>query len=410
MNPPGNLEELGQPGREAWEARIRTALDAAIAEGTDMGVVRAGEHLRLDPGRLLDRRSLDWPALPQHAVECLGRNNALRLLDWTGDAGQAIGRLAHQDEYLEWRVVRAGDEIQRIEMTTELPEYWEVLAGYEPRQLLALARKFARTAEVTFEDLYGSLDPLTPGLSADELSAAFAATCLPKRESVDRPEDLIDAVGSINDGVRGLLCMIHRDNNLVSLFRLMVSSLQPHLVVDSVTLRPRFPSGTEAIGGIGAIATPGRNSDPLVVERLSRFATEGRSVAPGDPLGVYIRSLQLHALAMPDDSDVPLEWLHLSRGNEADEERGVPASFQRLTLEAPKDAPAQVGDLVVRRTGEPLRYGGQLAELVQLTLRVQTSEGVTLAPMTPVTATESESQCGEHRATWDAFVSAGMGS
>jgi hypothetical protein len=51
-------------------------------------------------------------------------------LDWTPSGGEGgIRRL--QEEYVEWRVVPNDVGIRQVELTTELSDYWRVLAAFD---------------------------------------------------------------------------------------------------------------------------------------------------------------------------------------------------------------------------------------------------------------------------------------
>jgi hypothetical protein len=84
----------------------------------------SGNHPFLLPSpdeRTVEQTGPDWTGLPTRALACLGRRQALAILD---------GQRGLQEEYLEWRVVRASDDrIRRVELTTELRGYWRVLAA-----------------------------------------------------------------------------------------------------------------------------------------------------------------------------------------------------------------------------------------------------------------------------------------
>jgi hypothetical protein len=93
----------------------------------------SGNHPFLLPSpdeRTVEQTGPDWTGLPTRALACLGRRQALAILD---------GQRGLQEEYLEWQVVRASDDrIRRVELTTELRGYWRVLAASEPEQTLDL--------------------------------------------------------------------------------------------------------------------------------------------------------------------------------------------------------------------------------------------------------------------------------
>ncbi len=62
---------------------------------------------------------------------CLGRAAAPAVLD---------EERGLQEEYLEWRVVRGEDDtLVRVELTTELRDFWRVLAAHDPDRALDVA-------------------------------------------------------------------------------------------------------------------------------------------------------------------------------------------------------------------------------------------------------------------------------
>lgn len=402
MAPARVLDDLS-PGEESqWSGRVLGELNAAILnlrKDEEAPPVRIGVD-----ETCIEHRVLEWPANPARLERCLGRRRALRLLDWVGKDGTPHGRIRHQDEYLEWRVVRDAGRIRAIEVTTEFPEYWEVLAGYAPSRTLELLREFSGGAHISTEAVYGKIDPFNGKTTPAARIAAFRSMMLATGGSNRFPRG---PTSPFNNGAAALCCMIHRDNSLAALLRLVVSSARPYLVRDRLTGRTRFPSGSEAILGMQAWATDFRNSDPLVVERIVRWGTEGRLVALDEPIGIFIRAVQHHELAQSDGSDVPETWFTWSRGHAASLGPAANARYQRLRLEVPPDADFGIDDLIVRRTGEPLMYGGQLAELIQLALYVRTSPALSLVDTEPEDPMPPILDCSDGQASWEAFSSTG---
>lgn len=362
MEPPGRLDELGPEGRGAWDKRVATTLQTELDRLAEEG--KPPDLLTTDLGRTPDVLAPDWPAFPARAGACLGAERALALLDWRPPGEGDLGRIRHQDEYLEWRLVREGKDVRRFEMTTEFCEYWQVLAAHEPARTLSLVADFAREPEIPWQAVYGYLDPFALAVTPQDRQAAFAKTMLPPERMASR--EALKRVSRYNDGTSALCCMVQPSNTLDALLALVASAARPLLVRDPTTQRARFASGSEAISALGAAAVDGRNSDPLVVERVTRLATERRPIAADDPVGVYIRGVQHHELAQPDGTDVPESWFEFGRGVAAAEAPDGLQRCQRLIFEAPPDTDFALSDLVVRRTGEKLRFGGQLAALVQL--------------------------------------------
>lgn len=103
-----------------------------------------------------------------------------------------------------------------------------------------------------------------------------------------------------------------------------------------------------------------------------RLATEGRLIRFDNPIGIYIAAVQSQDLLDPDGQPIPDEWVERTR-------QGPPladglARHQRLTLEVPGDAGFKLSDVVSRRSGEKIRWGAQVAELVELAVYVRVGE------------------------------------
>lgn len=345
MDAPGGLTELGSSAGE-WDRRVAEALAAldlppALAEAS--------------PANATELRFPDWPAVPARIRACLGRRRADRLADARLAGDGDVGRPRFQEEYAEWRLVRdaAGRPI-RFELTTELSDYWEVLAGYAPAVALERLAGFART-EVPPAALYGDRDQSTPQKRIE----AFRAVMLGGSKREEPP-------GPYNNGVRAMTCLSRRDNTLGALVKLAAAAAaKPQLVIDSDSDEARFPSGSEAIPTLAEnSAQDCRNSDPIVVERVVRLATEGRPIRFDDPIGIYILEVQASQLLDPDGEPLPREWFDLSRQGLALPD-GLPR-HQRLELEVPAGAGFSLAEVRAARTGKPIEHGAQIAELVQL--------------------------------------------
>jgi hypothetical protein len=379
------LGDLDAEGQAAWQARVTSYVEDAAAEfGSPGGVFRAGL------GDESARASVQWTGLPQRAVSCLGRRRALELLD--ARPGLPGGR-AVQEEYVEWRVLRHGPQIKRIELTTELPDYWAILAAHSPDRLLALVAEFAREEEVAVRDVFGSDDALDAGVSPAERENAFRAVMLEA------------GMSPYNDGRRAICCMRQQSNSLFGAALLIAASLTPRVVVDALDRRIRSPRCDEAVSlFLRGAAQLGRESDPLIVERLGQLAFEGRAVALEPPIGVYIQSVAVQRLRTPDGATVADDWLRFSRGDVgADGHR----RYQRVSLEAPPQSGLCVSDLVDIATEQQIAFGGEIADLVSLALFFRvTDEGAVAVPTEPVelrNVRDSE-DCSDFTELYTAFV------
>jgi hypothetical protein len=253
------------------------------------------------------------------------------------------GARALQEEYVEWRVVRDGEAIRRVELTTELGDYWRIMAAHEPARAVELVTRFAGRP-VDPHELFG--DAGTP----DERAEAFERTMLAQ-----------EGASPLNDGREAICCMTHPSNTLTALLALACAATTPRIVRDVLSGRLRCVTCDEAIPMLDGGAVQGRASDPVLVERLGRLAYEGRLIAFDDPVGVYVAGVEHTRLRTPSGGPVPAAWFHFSRGR------------QRLVLRCPEESGLAVSDLVDVATEQPIRHGGQIAELVQLELRLRVS-------------------------------------
>jgi hypothetical protein len=303
--------------------------------------------LEFPDSRTPDVTGPDWTGLPPRAVARLGRSTALAVLDARRDL---------QEEYLEWRAVHGADgRLERVELTTELPDFWRVLAANDAERTLDLIGQFVgRSVEPT--EVYGGPVPDT----ATAREEAFVAA-------------MIETSNPLNDGGEGILFMCHRENDLYALFKIAAAAARPRLVVDDLTGCSRCATAAETIPLIAGAAVAGRASDPVIVERLGRLAFEGRLIALARPPGIFIVGVEHTRQCTPDGVTVPPDWFSASRGLSAEESPDGHARSQRLVLEAPSEHGLVLGDLVDVATEQPLRHGGQVAELTQLRLLLRTS-------------------------------------
>lgn len=341
----------------AWQRRTSECLgEAKRVVGPNPYVVDKPDE------RASNATLVDWVGFPVRVAECVTRQRALELLDGnSSDHGE--GPRSLQEEYIEWRVVRDDVGLRRVELTTELSDYWRVLAAYEPRRTLELVAAFARQAAVSAESVYGGCDPLAPSTTPEEREAAFATAML----STEAPS-------AYNDGREAICCMVEPTNSLHALMRLVIASTGVRLTRDYHTGRLRCLSSREAIPSLGGAAQAGRHSDPVLVERLMRLAYEGRLVAFADPIGVYIQSVERTRLRTPDGALVPAEWFSFQRGLSPAESSDGHARWQRLTFEVPVESGLTIDDLVDTANDQPIGYGGQIADLVQVALMLRVSE------------------------------------
>jgi hypothetical protein len=102
---------------------------------------------------------------------------------------------------------------------------------------------------------------------------------------------------------------------------------------------------------------PNRSSDPTIGASVNELARAGHAIALADPIGLYMSELDLDAFVGPGDADVSDAWV-LDRGAE---HRILRAHFGRS-----QQAGADVEAILAQ--GSPIRFGGQIADAIQMVL------------------------------------------
>ncbi|MDX6587235.1 MAG: hypothetical protein QOI31_1708 [Solirubrobacterales bacterium] len=337
MEASGPFTELGPDGLEAWGKLMDRVLSPgrlrAVSEGDD------AEFATSD---------IDWPATPSRVLSCLGRDRAHQFLDLP-----VHGR-NKQEEYCEWRTIRREDgAVIRVELTTELAAYWRVLAIHQPSRLLELIAELAGEESVSPGQIYGLDDPWSA--AEDERDLGFAENML-----------AVATAGPYNSGEKAICCLIQETNTFQALARLAASASRPYLIEDEQG-RKLLPNSPELIPPV--VAQLGRSSDPVIAERLSRLAFEGRTVSLARPVGIFISSVARTRLRCPDGSIPPAEWFSLARDAGGDVDGR--ALHQRLVIEVPPARDYVLGDLTDVASEERIEHGAQIADLVQLALRLE---------------------------------------
>lgn len=359
MGAPGGLTELGEAvGR--WDNHV-AGLKAALKPPRNL--------TRANRTNATELRVPDWPAVPVRARACLGEARANRLCDARAHSGET-GRRLFQEEYAEWRVLRDEDGPTRFELTTELGDYWVLLARHQPDRLVELVAEFAGVSSLEPIDVFGEPDTQLGDspeeFRAEAFSRRFLGRSLSDEKWRGRPE-------AFNNGERAITCLSRGDNSLGALVNLVVASTVPLRIRDRQDGELRFPSGSEVIPELAEKAAQDcRASDPLIAERMVRLATEGRLIRFDDPIGIYIAAVQSQDLLDPDGQPIPDGWLGRTRQGPALAD-GL-ARHQRLTLEVPRAAGFKLSDVVSRRSGEKIAWGAQIAELVELAVYVRVGE------------------------------------
>lgn len=358
MPPPRACDGVAEPLSElpaAASAELQARMDAFLTAGPRLRFPRTLFRWPTEADAT-QGTTVDWIAFPERVGACLGRGRTLELLDVedrsVGDGGRRL-----QEEYLEWRVVRSERGIERVEFTAETADYWRLLAAYAPQRVFGVVAEFAEEQRVDPALVYGSVDPLA------------AETTPAMRESAFAEVMLTGGTSPYNNGARAITCMVHPGNSTSALLELAVAATNALSVVDTDG-GLRCPTCSELAPSLGDAAQLGRASDPLVVERLARLAFEGRRVSLDTPGALAISGVEYARLRTPSGKPAPSEWFRLSRPMRPD------GRYQRLSVSVPEDEGYCVSDLTDVATEEAIGTGGQVADLVQLSVYMLVTEPV----------------------------------
>lgn len=299
-------------------------------------------------------QSVKWSCAPAEPRFCLSKRWAQTLSDWG-----IQGRHKTHNEYCEYHVTYRFDgegrlRPKRVEFTTELREFWVMLAEHDPDLLRQ------HVAEITgsvpsWGELYGDdiADPhaLSPFLRKARFSLMVAGNgrdpVLEQQLGVpDQP------LGRLNQD--HALFMSHPINGLDDLVYIVMFGARPYAVERDDGTRRRAEA--QEIFRYGrAEHLQCRNADSAAAAAAYDAVWKGKSIAFADPLGMYIRPLQTDQFFY-NGGPLPAEWVRYSRGAEG--------MWQRLVFGPPDDSDAFLDDIHIRvgASDAPITGGYQIAE------------------------------------------------
>lgn len=353
---PGNADELTPAVLQAWNREI---------ERCCLEMVSRGLHTRcfqLDPAAVADGvrvAAVRWSGAPAEARFCFERSRARALSDWGIE-----GRHELQNEYCEYTAVTAVDgegrqRIKRIEVTTELREYWMTLAVHAPELLHAAASEILGWSP-SWGQLYGEGVGNPWNLSPAERARGFAAECAGHGNDEGLLQLGVPAQpqGPLNR--ERALFMTHPINGLDDLLYILLLGAQPYAVVEGgVRRKARIAEVFHAGRAAAPVTHLCRNSDPAAAAGIHTAAYDGRRVAFDAPPGVYLLSFARDRFSLGDEM-IPEHWIRLSRG-----ERGL---YQRLELGPGDDEPYFLDDIhVMEGAGRrPLEGGYDVVDAIEV--------------------------------------------
>ncbi|MEF2549474.1 hypothetical protein VQ045_20285 [Aurantimonas sp. E1-2-R+4] len=311
---PGGLTDFTEDQAKDWSDLISRFIDRNIS---DYGLTQFFNPTKTEIGGDAAEKKIDWSAFPKVVEIASGGSDVLR---WSTADGN---RLLRQDEYCEWHVTRndAG-KIEKVEFTSEGPEYWSFLFDQDPEKVLAHYHKY--------------VDP----------SVVIA--------------DVVDGNGAYNPSNRwndpkrgGKLAHLGHVNNTLGAF--------VNIGARSTIIRQR-PDGTIMTGeteliDCGLYGGRDRHSDPHIGGEVNALARVGANITMANPVGLSMDGLFPLNWEVPDGSD-PRDFWHV--------DRGIVAHQMRTRYEVPADRGFVVGDIKIN--GREIQFGAQITDFIRVKL------------------------------------------
>ncbi len=359
--------------RPEWNRVITEVWDQL---DSDLGGDADARVLRRDPRTLQapSARKLEWPSDPLQPAVCSRRPeiavSVQRLCDGRGSNGTDFQRearpLLHR-EYCEYVVVYSEGRPKRVEVTTELGEYWRCIARHAPERLRQMVIDMLDT-EPRWKQLYGLDDP--EQRSPEERAAGFDSQLV--GGAAELPDDSLNA--------RHALFMRSGINGLDDLLGTAACGARLFAAREEDQLRSATWEEIQAALDRRDLAC--NHADPTILLGLHTRAFDGEDVAFENPLGIYLQPPNLDVFRY-DGRPVPESWLRMSRGD------------QRLVFGPPDEHEAFLDDIVVAAGADesPLVGGYQL--LREITVEVR----LLVAPRPTASRTESQIVPANERVT-----------
>jgi len=237
----------------------------------------------------------------------------------------------------------------KLSFVAEGYDYFSTLFDHDEGRVLELYKEFTGLSE----------------LKVDDLRAPEGIY----RRRIDGRTETVAEPGAFNPRNRyninpGIVHLSHRANSLGAEVNLAGVSGIARKKLSGDTLDG---SDAEQLLCCNQGGNPNRNSDPLISQQAYRQVLNKYRYTLSNPVGLYIASIEEKGLLLPDNkTQVPREWWREVRGAgiwDAGESRVL-----RLELSIPASEKLTISDLLIG--GQPVKFAGQIAELLNVHLYV----------------------------------------
>jgi len=315
FDPPGFCDDLSEELLDAWNNQIKETY-YEVRNNFQQRQHNFGRFFRLNPTVSEQNRVkkiIEWGAHPRFIESCLGSNRAHLFCDsYSNDA-------RYQAEYCEYRIIDRKDpdgrfRPKRVQITTELRDYWTCIAQRDPEKLKEMVRETIHM-ETDWNLLYGA-DPYK--LNEIERKEAFQIHVAGLGEQLDRWIKPL----SVGINEQNALCMINPFNGLYDLLYSLMFGAVPYIInkPDLQKKKHKIENVKQIFLGVkDRIQDPGKNfricahADTSIVKRVYEQALYGRKMSLSNPVGLYIFSFNSDLFFLKDNP-IPKRWMRWSRG------------------------------------------------------------------------------------------------
>jgi hypothetical protein len=330
---PGNITELSPAQLQGWSQALSDVFDGGIQSAQAEADPPRTEAWFYNPikngGGNPGARDITWTAFPKLVSDDAATPRAAWKI---ADADRQT-----QSEYCEWETLRdpsRGNKVVRVTFSSETLDYYMYLADAAKDDLLGLYQKHV-SPHVQLADL-------------------FTDNHYNPRNRWNWPQ---------GSGAHGAFMHMAQVNN----------TLGAAVTLAAVATWPRVDDkGQPVIQEQPLIAcarfgVAGRHSDPHIGAQVNELVRAGNEVSFADPAGLYIDSIDTTGWQSPDASS-PNEWIRIVRPDVGGRS-GISASdlALRVIVEAPATSDFVLGDVHI--DGNPIQFGGQIAEKMLIRLR-----------------------------------------
>lgn len=294
--------------------------------------------------------SINWFADPAETTFCKNISIARKLADWGSKGRQNL-----HNEYCEYTIIKRRDKNgnlrpKRVQFTTELREYWILLAVNSPFKLKQTASSVLGF-EPSWNELYGVENPFN--LSELQRKLHFCTQVAGNGGSSELKNMGVppQPVGRLNTDYS--LFMSHPINGLDDLLYIVMFGARPYAIKDNSNYKKASKEEIFRKYGVEHLAC--RHADPAAALGAYNAVFSGKPVGFADPIGMYIQSFNENIFSY-EKNKIPKNWIKISRGN------------QRMVFGPTDEEEVYLDELMIEESGVdvPLTGGFQIAQVIEV--------------------------------------------